>query len=363
MVDLSALLRRPIKPDYEGLLENLRREGTPDRVYYMELFEDAEVKEAVCRAFGVGADLDPGDPWYGWKREIAVQRFLGYDAIRADVDWGGFPREHLLAADSTEAAGQSRGTRSWTDEHEGPIASWEDFERYPWPKPEEIRADTLEWLSKHVPDDMCIYASSHSVFEEVTWLFGYERLCIALFDQPDLVDAMFERIGGIWLEVCKILVQVPRVEILFGGDDMGFKTQTMISPKDLIEKSFPWHKKMAALAHEHGRLWLLHACGNLAEVMEPLIEDVRIDGKHSFEDTILPVTEAKRQYGDRIALIGGIDMDFLCRSTEEEIRKRVRETLDVCQPGGGYCLGTGNTVANYVPLESYLVMLDEGRRY
>jgi uroporphyrinogen decarboxylase len=32
-------------------------------------------------------------------------------------------------------------------------------------------------------------------------------------------------------------------------------------------------------------------------------------------------------------------------------------------PGGGYCLGTGNSVANYIPLENYLAMVDEGRLY
>jgi uroporphyrinogen decarboxylase len=56
-------------------------------------------------------------------------------------------------------------------------------------------------------------------------------------------------------------------------------------------------------------------------------------------------------------------MDFLCRSEEGAIRRRVRETLDQCMAGGGYCLGTGNTVANYVPLENYLCMIDEGRSY
>jgi uroporphyrinogen decarboxylase len=56
-------------------------------------------------------------------------------------------------------------------------------------------------------------------------------------------------------------------------------------------------------------------------------------------------------------------MDFLCRSDEAAIRRRVRDTLEVCMKGGGYCLGTGNTAANYVPLDNFLAMLDEGRRY
>ena len=91
--------------------------------------------------------------------------------------------------------------------------------------------------------------------------------------------------------------------------------------------------------------------------------DVRIDGKHSFEDTIEQVTDAKLTYGRRTALLGGIDLDFLCRATTEQVRERVRRTLDVCQTGGGYCLGSGNSVANYVPVENYLAMVDEGRRW
>ena len=90
---------------------------------------------------------------------------------------------------------------------------------------------------------------------------------------------------------------------------------------------------------------------------------MRIDGLHSFEDTIETVEQAKERYGHRIAVLGGIDVDFLCRASEEEIRRRVRQTIDACQPGGGFCLGTGNTVANYIPLDNYLAMIDEGRRY
>jgi uroporphyrinogen decarboxylase len=144
---------------------------------------------------------------------------------------------------------------------------------------------------------------------------------------------------------------------------MGFRSATLISPADLREFVFPGHKRMAEMAHAAGRPYLLHACGNLSEVMEDLIVDVGIDAKHSFEDTIESVIDAKQLYGDRIALLGGIDVDFLCRADVAAIRERVRRTLDACLPGGGYCLGTGNSVANYIPLDSYLAMQDEGSLY
>lgn len=144
---------------------------------------------------------------------------------------------------------------------------------------------------------------------------------------------------------------------------MGFRGGPLISPDDLREFVIPGHKLMAGLSHQSGRPYLLHSCGDLSLIMEDLIEVVGIDARHSFEDTIKDVVTAKKRYGDRIAILGGIDVDFLCRSSEPGIRSRVRETLDRCMPGGGYCLGSGNSIANYIPVDHYLVMLDEGRRY
>ena len=159
------------------------------------------------------------------------------------------------------------------------------------------------------------------------------------------------------------LLQFDRVKIIWGSDDMGFRSGTLISPKDLREFVLPGHKLKAAASHAAGRPYLLHSCGKLDAIMPDLIEDVQIDARHSFEDTIETVVEAKAKYCDRIALLGGLDVDFLCRATPKAVRARVRATLDACHPGGGYCLGTGNSVANYVPLDNYLAMLDEGRRY
>jgi uroporphyrinogen decarboxylase len=97
--------------------------------------------------------------------------------------------------------------------------------------------------------------------------------------------------------------------------------------------------------------------------MDDLIHTVRIDGKHSYEDVITPPEEAKRRWGEHISILGGIDLDFLCRSDERAVRQRTRQVLESCFPGGGYCLGTGNSVANYLPLTNYLAMIDEGRNF
>jgi len=64
-----------------------------------------------------------------------------------------------------------------------------------------------------------------------------------------------------------------------------------------------------------------------------------------------------------VSVIGGIDIDLLARGTEEQVRQRTREVLMTCAPGGGYILGSGNSIANYIPLKNYLAMLDEGKMF
>ena len=117
------------------------------------------------------------------------------------------------------------------------------------------------------------------------------------------------------------------------------------------------------IVHAHNKPFLLHSCGNLARIMDDLIDDVGIDAKHSFEDVIMPVAEAKRRWGDRVAILGGVDMDYLCRHSEEEVRSYTRDVIEACAPGGGYALGTGNTIANFIPIRNFVAMLLEGARY
>jgi uroporphyrinogen decarboxylase len=212
---------------------------------------------------------------------------------------------------------------------------------------------------------MCIIAGGlfGHFAEYLTWLMGYETLCYALYDQRDLVQAIADRMLELSVATLKHTLQFERVKIVWGSDDMGFRSGTLISPADLREFVLPGHKRMAQMCHDAGRPYILHSCGNLSTIMEDLIDEVCIDGRHSYEDTIELVTVAKQRWGNRIALLGGIDLDFLCRAAEDQLRRRVRDTLDTCMPGGGYCLGTGNTVANYIPLENYLAMMDEGRKW
>ena len=77
----------------------------------------------------------------------------------------------------------------------------------------------------------------------------------------------------------------------------------------------------------------------------------------------MPVDEFKRTYGKRTATLGGVDVDMITRLEGDELRKHIRGILEKCAPGGRYGAGTGNSVAAYVPLENWLVLLDEAKAF
>jgi uroporphyrinogen decarboxylase len=93
--------------------------------------------------------------------------------------------------------------------------------------------------------------------------------------------------------------------------------------------------------------------------MEDLITVVGIDGKHSFEDAIIPVEDFQRMYGSRIAVLGGIDINILSGGTPSEVRQRVRHLVQQCGSTGRYAIGSGNSVPSYVPVNNYIAMIDE----
>jgi uroporphyrinogen decarboxylase len=381
---LQKIREREPEPDAERLRKALSRSGVPDRVPFMELFADSEVMAAV-----LGKSLDYFHRELGSRREweermLSLMEFyetLGYDYVTAPTrdyetalkanraDKGRFAlgevgsRAYMYRA-SDISPDLNRGERGWANEHTGVIANWDDFRNFDWDDPEEIAEEGnagLEWACDHVPSGMGVVSGDGTVLEPVMWMMGIENFYLSLHRQPDLVDAMFSKVGELSVVRFRLAANTgKKVLALWGSDDWGYRDKTMISPAQMRRWVFPVHREQARIAHARGSLYILHSCGNLAAIMDDVIDDVKVDAKHSFEDTFLPIAEAKKLYGHRIGLIGGVDMDFLSRRSPAEVRGYVSEVLRLCKPGGGYCLGTGNSVANYVPLENYLTMLDVG---
>ncbi len=352
-----------VTPDVDELLDILWRRKIPRRIHHMELFYDPEVIQLISDRYELNKDLSKSDPAYHMKLKISVHEFIGSDVFHMPVSEDEYFRLKLIPAKDTVEDVTSRGDRNWMEEHKGPIQNWDDFEKFPWPEIKNIDFSRLEWMEKNLPKNMGCYDPTANILERLTWLLGYETLCLKIYDDPDLIDAICEKVGSFYKEYTSCLCDFDCVPLIWGADDMGFRTSTMVSPEFLRQKILPWHKACAKIAHDSNRPYLIHVCGKLDEIMPDLIDDVKIDARHSFEDSILPVTEAFDRYSAEIAILGGIDMDFLCRQDEKSIREKVRNTLEICMQKKGYCLGTGNSVANYIPLDNYLIMIDEGFKF
>jgi len=365
------------QPDFENLRRTILRQGPPGPVPFFELFADPGLVEVVLEEkFPVNLHRyieEPtlelsGDELPGLMKSLDIYvrfcREMGYDYVFMVTGFS-LSRSFMATADTASAQNWPDGQRYWQDEASGPIQSWADFEAYPWPKAEDLSHAALEYVNAVVPEGMKIAAFMYGgIFEHSTWLMGLQSFSYALHDQPDLVEAICQRVGDLATATCVQATAIENVDMVFLSDDLGFFGGTLVSPDVLRRHILPHYRKITDITHQAGKLLVFHSCGNMYKLMDELIDDVGIDAKHSFEDKIMPVEEAYRRWGERAAILGGVDMDLLGRGTEEQVRGRVREILEVCGVRGtGYCLGTGNTAANYIPKQNYLAMLDEGRRW
>lgn len=356
---LKHLPVRNARPDAQRFVDILmgRRTGP---VPFIEYIVDATVMKPIVTGL-------LGREWVGESSDkvlmkayldnvIAFWHRMGYDIVRLEIGMG-FAEKQILHEDVVV---QSDHQRAWTNQHEGTITSWEDFERYDWPSPEEVDFFPLEYMCAHLPDGMgFVTCHAAGVFEHVSQIMSIEGLCIASYEQPDLVAAVFDRVGGLMEAYYERLFGLENLVAILQGDDMGFRTGTLIAPDDIKRYALPWHKRLAQRTHEAGLPYFLHSCGNLETLIDDLIDDVGIDGKHSYEDAIIPVEKFQERYGEKLAVLGGVDINRLSAGTPDEVRAHTRYLVERCGARGRYAIGSGNSIPSYVPFENYLAMLDE----
>lgn len=329
-------------PDFNQFLKVLRRQGQPN---HLPVYEHYASPEFVERWLG-----RPLRKYWDDMTEFWLD--VGLDCIPMEV-----PLNCPLGA--AETGGHSFGSESRVV-----VRTWEDFEKYPWPD-ESAPLDfaPFERVAKLLPEGVKIAGGvCMGPYEWVSLMMGTEGLAFALMDEPGLVAAMFERIGKLIVSADRQLATMDAIGALRQGDDLGFKTGTFLSPADLRRLVFPIYRQMTDIAHASGKPFILHSCGDLGQVYDDLIDDCRIDAKHSFEEAILPVEEFKRRYGHRVTPLGGLDVDLICRGTPEQIRTYTRHKIEQCFADGHWALGTGNSLTDYMPCDNYRIVLEEGQQ-
>ena len=120
---------------------------------------------------------------------------------------------------------------------------------------------------------------------------------------------------------------------------------------------FPWLKKIGDLAKRYNKPLIYHTDGILYDIMDRII-GCGVDAIHPIEPKAMDLAEVKQRYGDQLCLIGNIDVDLLARGKVDEIRTNVIRNIREAGYNGGYCVGSGNSIPEYVKLENYIAMIE-----
>jgi uroporphyrinogen decarboxylase len=342
------------KPDIENLYKVLRREEPP-RPTLFELFMNLPLYERLAgrKLLTQYADSQAEETAFeNLKLVVDAYAVAGYDY---STSYGS----------SFKFEAEQQEKKNTISLNEGFVITDEkSFESYKWPRPIDFDFSRLEKIRPFLPEGMKLMVMGPGgVLENVITLTGYENLCFLLFDEPDLTEAIFNKVGEALLKYYEIALSFDTVGLMMSNDDWGFKHQTLISPADMRKYVFPWHKKYADLAHEKKIPAVLHSCGYPNDIMDDVIDFIKYDGKHSFEDAIVPIEDSYERWHDKIAILGGIDVNFMIQNTEEDIISRCRAMLKRAEGRGAYALGTGNSVPEYIPQDNFIALLKAALEY
>jgi uroporphyrinogen decarboxylase len=340
------------QPDYHYMLDVLANRR-PERLPVYEHIISIPIMEKILDiSFGLlenGSDLDLHQFFHHYCR---FWQKMTYDTVSYEV----------CITEILPGPGAIKGGK-------GPIQTRADYERYPWNelgtrywKLAERKFNALRM--NMLPGMAALGGVGNGVFEISEDLVGFEYLAYMQADDPELLSWLYEKIGDLMVAIWRrFLSQFGDLFVICRmGDDLGYKTRTLTSPRNIRQFVIPQYRRVIDLIRASGHPFLWHSCGNIFSVMDDVIA-LGINAKHSNEDVIAPFETWIDRYGDRIGLLGGIDVDILCRTEPEKIvdlvYSRGRKYRTIAK---GYALGSGNSIPEYVPVEGYLAMLEAARK-
>ena len=336
------------KPDYrqiEKVLHNQRPERLP---LYEHHIDKPFIEKAIGKEIGLQGNR-PEDFEDYYRQIIGFWKDMTYDAFDYEA----------AICDIIPGHGAIMGGML------GPIQTRDDFNKYPFDEIPKIFWEAytphLEAIRKVMPAGMKAYGGcGYGIFESSEDLVGFESLAVQQYLDPELFADLFIRIGDLFVELWSEMTR--KYDDLFVfyrmGDDLGFKTSTLLEPDTIRQHILPQYRRVINIVHNTGKKFLLHCCGNVFEIMEDIIA-TGIDAKDSNEDEIAPFKKWIKQYNDRIGLYGGIDVNTLCLNPYDDVYRIVLEKGEEFRNmSRGYGLGSGNSIAEYVPVEGFMAMVD-----
>jgi uroporphyrinogen-III decarboxylase len=187
---------------------------------------------------------------------------------------------------------------------------------------------------------------------------GIEHFSLALYDDRDLVEEILDRYCD-WAAVVAEKVSGLGFDAYISTDDLAFKTGPFFSPKLFRELVMPRYRRVA----EHIRIpWIIHSDGDITSLLPDFL-DLGVVGINPVEKGAMDIQKVKRMYGDRLCLLGNVDLNLLGLGSPAEVDAEVHELIRTVGPGGGYVVTSGNSLAAYVQPDNVRAMIAAVRKY
>ena len=331
-------------PNINAFLKTLRRE----KINYIPLAE-LGVHPKIKEMFLSKQIIRLEDEVNFWHK-------AGYDYIKLQpkVDFNpmkiGLDKNVSYNDDGTEF-------RKWASENNGIISNFDDFKNYKFPAISDFEYTNFEKVKTLLPEGMGVVGQYGDIFT-MTWeMMGFESFSFSLFENEELVTELNSRLGELVLSMFKYFAQSDTIAAIWYSDDIAYTNSLMVSPAVLDKYFFPWLKKIGDLAKRYNKPLIYHSDGILFDVMDKIIE-CGVDAIHPIEPKAMDLADVKNRYGKKLCLIGNIDVDLLSRGTIDEIRNNVYKNIEMAGFDGGYCVGSGNSIPEYVKLENYITMIE-----
>ena len=342
-------------PDFARVLTALHR-GQPDRVPVAEVWVDPEVKDAFL-----------GRPVLTLQDEVEFWVQAGFDFIAIDTDLYAAPviQDRLVRPleNTAHMYAGARHDRGWVGSAAAVIRDGSDIDRFAWPQASEVDLSMYDRLPAVLPAPMKAIVTIGHVFTGAWQLMGFEAFCLTLIDDPALVLGIIDRLGRETLRLLDRVLEHDVVGAICLQDDIAYTNGLMVSLPMLRQIFLPWLAVAVQHCHAAGRPVILHSDGDVLQAIPDLVA-CGIDALHPIEPKCMDIAAVKRAYGHQLAFIGNLDLGYtLTRGTPAEVRQAVLELMRDVAPGGGYLLGSANSITNYVPLDNFRAMLSAAREF
>lgn len=347
--------------NFQRMRRAMLRQGEGDRVPLFEISIHQAMKAKIL-----------GRPILKLQDEVEFWREAGYDfvCIRSGVRSvvrGLHPavKEWLRAK-----YGESR-SGTWVNEDSGLIRTRQDFHEFPWPRPDELGGyndyvsldEYLQTMSHCLPPDMKLIVQLGYLFMGAWQIMGFENFCIQLTDDPEFVQAVIDRLAVNQLTVLETLLQHDCVGAIWMPDDLCYNSGPVVAPRQYRKYIYPWYVRLIERCHQANLPVGLHSDGDLARLLPDLVE-CGFDAIHPFEPPLNDIVEVKKRWGHRIAVCGNIDLKTtLIEGAPETVEAEVRDKAAQLAPGGGWLVGSSNSIPDFVPIENYRALLDSSLKY